>query len=314
MTATPRGRASIAVPATSANIGVGFDCLGLAVSLEARFEVERADALEIEGCDPAFAGEDNLFYLSMLYGLRAWGEEPFPIRLRIDTDVPLARGLGSSSTLVVGGLVAAAALTGREVDRTELTGLATRLEGHPDNVAPAIWGSLVCSFTPAGKRAEGCDGDVEPALPRIVRYPVADTLRFVCLIPPYEVRTSDARRVVPATVPLADAVWQMGRVAGVTRALETGDVELLVAALDDRLHEPYRSALIPEYGDVAALCARHGTRPWISGSGSTMMAAVAEKGAAFSPNAKHLAEEARELFPGFDVHVLACDARGVRLT
>ena len=307
-----KDRATVTVPATSANVGVGFDCLGIALSLYARFEAERAEKLSITGCDPAFAGEDNLFYQSMRYALRAWSEPPFPIRLRIDTDVPLARGLGSSSTLVVGGICAAALLTGRDVDRAEVTALASALEGHPDNVAPAIWGSLVCSFTPEGEKAEGCDGDLEPALPEIVRYDVADNLRFVCVVPPYEVKTSEARRVVPQTVPLSTTVWQMGRIAGATRALETGDVELLARALDDRLHEPHRRALIPDYEAIRSICLEAGAVPWISGSGSTVVAAVAEKNVAFCPVAKRLADDIRGELPHLDVHVLACDTRGVR--
>ena len=304
----------ITVPAASANVGVGYDCLGLALTLYAHFTVERADTLAITGCDERYAGPDNLFYVSMCYALRSWGVEPFPVRLHIETDVPVARGLGSSSTLVVGGIYAAASLTDREITREEAVALACRMEGHPDNVAPAIYGGLVCSFTPAGVAPEGCDAELEPEEPRCICYPVDPSLRFVCVVPPYEVKTTEARRVVPRTVALADAVWQMGRIAGVTRALETGDVDLLAAANDDRLHEPHRRALIPDYDAVRACALEAGAATlWISGSGSTMTAVVREKNTDFCPISKGVADALRRAFPGFDVRILACNTTGARV-
>ena len=304
----------ITVPATSANVGVGYDCLGLALTLYAHCTVERADTLAITGCDERYAGPDNLFYVSMCYALRSWGVEPFPVRLHIETDVPVARGLGSSSTLVVGGIYAAASLTDREITREEAVALACRMEGHPDTVAPAIYGGLVCSFTPAGVAPEGCDAELEPEEPRCICYPVDPSLRFVCVVPPYEVKTTEARRVVPRTVALADAVWQMGRIAGVTRALETGDVDLLAAANDDRLHEPHRRALIPDYDAVRACALEAGAATlWISGSGSTMTAVVREKNTDFCPISKGVADALRRAFPGFDVRILACNTTGARV-
>ena len=232
----------ITVPATSANLGIGYDTLGMAVSLYSHFTFERADELQITGCPEEFQNENNLVYASLVDALREWGEEPFPVKIDIQTEVPVARGLGSSSTCVVAGIMAAAALTGHTVDRAELVRIATAVEGHPDNVAPAILGGAVCSFTPEG------------GLPRCLRYEVSDRLRFITVIPPYEVHTSEARKVVPQQVALADAVWQMGRIAGMTRGLETGDLSLIAAANDDRLQEPFRRALIPDYDGIRATC------------------------------------------------------------
>ena len=249
----------ITVPATSANLGIGYDTLGMAVSLYAHFSFARAEALEISGCPEEFQNEHNLVYASFANALRAWGAEPFPVRLHIETDVPVARGLGSSSTCVVAGIMAAAALTRRTVDRAELVRLATEVEGHPDNVAPAILGGAVCSFTPS-------DGE-----PRCLRYEVSRKLRFVTIIPPYEVHTHEARQVVPAQVPLADAVWQMGRVAGMTRGLETGDLALIAAAnaTGCRSRTGARSSPITTPSARRAWTAGR-ARLWISGSGSTL--------------------------------------------
>lgn len=287
----------ITVPATSANLGIGYDTLGMAVSLYSHFTFERADELQITGCPEEFQNEGNLVYVSFVDALREWGEEPFPVRLDIQTDVPVARGLGSSSTCVVAGIMAAAALTGHTVDRAELVRLATSVEGHPDNVAPAILGGAVCSFTPEG------------GLPRCLRYGVSDNLRFVTVIPPYEVHTSEARKVVPQEVPLSDAVWQMGRIAGMTRGLETGDLSLIADANDDRLQEPYRRALIPDYDAIRDACLGGGAGTlWISGSGSTLMAVTDD-----TIVAKFLQVRLREAFPDCATHILTCDTQGAQI-
>ena len=288
---------TITVPATSANLGIGYDCLGMAVSLYSVFEFDRADELTITGCPEEFRNEDNLVYRSFLSALEHWGEEPFPISIDIQTDIPVARGLGSSSTCTVAGIMGAAALTGRIVGRAEAVAIATEMEGHPDNVAPAIMGSLVCSFTPEGE------------LPSCIRYNVASDLRFVTIIPPYEVKTEEARKVVPQDIKLADAVWQMGRIGGLTRGLEAGDTKLIAAACHDRLQEPYRRELIPEYAEVRDTCIDGGAAAmWISGSGSTLMA-VTDDGLV----AESLRARIKAMHPDFEVHVLECDTQGVRI-
>lgn len=219
------------------------------------------------------------------------------MKIDIQTEVPVARGLGSSSTCVVAGIMAAAALTGHTVDRAELVRIATAVEGHPDNVAPAILGGAVCSFTPEG------------GLPRCLRYEVSDRLRFITVIPPYEVHTSEARKVVPQQVALADAVWQMGRIAGMTRGLETGDLALIAAANDDRLQEPFRRALIPDYDGIRATCLEGGAGTlWISGSGSTLMAVTDD-----TIVAKFLQVRLREAFPTCETHILTCDTQGAQI-
>lgn len=287
----------ITVPATSANIGIGYDCLGMAVTLYSDFTFDRTDELTITGCPEEFQNADNLVYQSFCAALYHWGEKPFPVSIHIDSHIPVARGLGSSSTCTVAGIMGAAALTGRIVGRAEAVSIATMMEGHPDNVAPAIMGSLVCSFTPEGQ------------LPRCIRYEVERGLHFVTVIPPYEVKTEEARKVVPQEVSLHDAVWQMGRISGLTRGLETGDAELIAAACEDRIQEPYRRELIPDYDEVRRICLEGGALTiWISGSGSTLMA-VTNDGLI----AESLRARIAQSFPTFDVHVLDCDPRGVRI-
>lgn len=287
----------ISVPATSANLGIGYDCLGMAVSLYSHFTFDLSDKLRITGCPEEFRDENNLVYRSFAEALSHWGEEAFPISIHIETDIPVSRGLGSSSTCTVAGIMGAAALTGRIVGRAEAVAIATKMEGHPDNVAPAIMGSLVCSFTPEG------------ALPRCIRYDVDQHLKFITIIPPYEVRTESARKIVPVEVSLSTAVWQMGRISGLTRGLESGDTDLIAAACEDRLQEPYRRTLIADYDEVRRICLEGGAcTMWISGSGSTMMAVTADGLVAESLRARLAA-----LYPDFQVHVLECDTKGVRI-
>lgn len=287
----------ISVPATSANLGIGYDTLGMAVSLYSHFTFERADELTITGCPEEFRNANNLVYVSLVDALAEWGEEPFGVSIDIQTEVPVARGLGSSSTCVVAGIMAAAALTGHTVTREELVAMATRVEGHPDNVAPAILGAAVCSFTPEGQ------------LPRCLRYDVSSRLRFLTIIPPYEVHTADARKVVPQQVALSTAVWQMGRIAGLTRGLETGDTALIAAANDDRIQEPYRRALIPDYDAIRETCLEGGAATmWISGSGSTLMAVTDD-----TIVAKFLQVRLQERFPQCATHILTCDTEGAQI-
>ena len=175
--------------------------------------------------------------------------------------------------------------------------MATRVEGHPDNVAPAILGAAVCSFTPEGQ------------LPRCLRYDVSSRLRFLTIIPPYEVHTADARKVVPQQVPLSSAVWQMGRIAGLTRGLETGDTALIADANDDRIQEPYRRALIPDYDAIRETCLEGGAATmWISGSGSTLMAVTDD-----TIVAKFLQVRLQERFPECATHILTCDTEGAQI-
>ena len=287
----------VTVPATSANLGIGYDTLGMAVSLYSHFTFDHADTLTITGCPEEFQNRDNMVYVAFEQALEQWGMEPFPISIDIQTEIPVARGLGSSSTCVVAGIMGAAALTRRTVTREELVAMATALEGHPDNVAPALLGAAVCSFTPEGE------------LPRCLRYTVSERLRFITIIPPYEVHTSEARKVVPQEVPLSTAVWQMGRIAGLTRGLETGDTELIAAANDDRLQEPYRRKLIPDYDAIRATCLEGGAKTiWISGSGSTLMAVTDD-----TIVAKFLQVRLREQFPTCETHILTCDTQGAQI-
>ena len=289
-------RVVVEVPATTANLGAGFDCLGLALDLKARFSFERADTFSVHGCDEAYRGPDNLAWTSFVTGLEELGLGLVPARVGIHSPVPGSGGLGSSSTCVVAGVVAAQVLSGREVDEQFTIDLATRIEGHPDNVVPAALGGLVSSFARGGR--------VWPT-----RFDVADDLRFVAVAPNYRVLTSDARRVLPASVDRATCVWQMGRCVATTEALVTGDTDLLAAACEDRLHEPYRARLIGDFEAVRSCALMAGASAFfISGSGATMMAVCKGDAAAHA-----VAQAEAEAFPTFWVRACRVSRTGARV-
>lgn len=254
------GRVTVRVPATSANVGVGYDVLGLALDLTATFMFSQADRLEIMGCEPEYRNQNNLVWTSYLSACHALGTNPAPLHIGIHSPIPLRGGLGSSSACVVAGIAAAQALAGRAYDRSFTIDLATRIEGHPDNVAPAVLGSLVSSF-------------VEEGHTTALRWEVAKSLRFVAIAPPYQVLTPEARKLIPTSVPTSTAVWQVGRCVAMIKALELGDAELIGRSSHDRLHEPYRAKLIPDYEALRSHALAAGACAYlISGSGSTMLA------------------------------------------
>lgn len=251
----------VKVPATSANLGIGFDCMGLALDWQGVFTFcFDGPEFMISGCPKAYQNKDNLVYHAFARTLMALGKRVPVVQIHIDTPIPVARGLGSSASCIVAGVLGAVAYSGQKLPLQELLRLATLLEHHPDNVAPALYGSLCASF-------------MENGMPYTAQFAVHEKFRFVTIIPDYEVRTEDARRILPSDMSYADAIYQMGRCATLGKALESGDEEMVRHACIDRMQEPYRSRLIPEYDEVKRLCMDLGALAFvISGSGSTMLA------------------------------------------
>lgn len=285
----------IKVPATSANVGVGFDCLGLAVSYYSTVSFEESSThLEITGCPEEFRNENNLVYQAFVKGCN-FLDKPVPnVKITINGDVPVARGLGSSSVCVVAGLKAASVWFDDQLSVDQLLVLATEMEGHPDNITPAILGSLCVSFLD------------ERNQPQVIKYNVNENLHFVALIPDYQVSTHEARKVLPKTLSYADAIHQVSHCAAMTKALEIGDIHMIHEACDDRMHEPYRAKLIPDYSQVKNICEQLGGTMYISGSGSTMMAITNDEAAA-----NEIVINAKAAFPGWKIRKMAVDSNGV---
>lgn len=259
---------TVRVPATSANLGPGFDALGLALRLHNTVSIEPADSPEIgiegEGERTLPRDASHLVYqAAAAVAARAAevGKAPGIRAFRITqrNAIPLARGLGSSAAAIVGGAVAANALLGGPLDQQALLDLATEMEGHPDNVAPALLGGLVvCTRTPTGVRWM-----------RLAPPP----LKVVLAVPDYPVSTEEARRRLPARVPFPDAVFNVTRAALLVAALTGGRPDLLDEATQDRLHQPYREHLIPGLQEVFAAARRAGAYGVaLSGSGPAVLA------------------------------------------
>lgn len=251
---------TVRVPATSANMGPGFDSLGVALSMYNSFTFELTEGgLTFDGCPEEFCNEENLAYVSFCLVSGRAGKTFKGLHISMNTHVPVARGLGSSSTLVVAGAVAANEMLGCGFTRRELLQLCIPLEGHADNLAPALLGGFTASTA-------------EHDMIYTVQYEISDKLRFFAIIPDFETKTSDARAVLPKVIARSDAIYNLSRVAVLIRAFEQGDVNLLAIALHDRLHEPYRRSLIKGFGTVKEAVLRAGSPIFfLSGSGSTCM-------------------------------------------
>ena len=245
--------------ATSANLGPGFDCLGIAWDLCNTIEFAKCGMLFIEGCEERFLNDGNFTVQAFKRTLAQCGIPYEGVSVRFDeTNIPISRGLGSSSALIVAGIEGANALYDIGMSKDEMFELATVIEGHPDNVAPAIYGGFTASLIKDGKAVTA-------------QFPVSDDLYFTALIPDFRVETSLARSVLPKEIAREDAVFCTARVAMLIKAFETGDMELLKTALEDRLHEPYRRKLITGYDEIKKQVDAQGACLCISGAGPTLL-------------------------------------------
>ncbi len=292
----------VLVPATTANLGPGFDCLGMALSVHNSIEMSSAAETTVEvrgfGADTLARGEEHLVIRSARLLASRTGMHTPGWRLAQRNDIPLARGMGSSSAAIVGGLVAANALLRTGLSERELLDLAVEIEGHPDNVAPALLGGLVVCCTDE----EGLG---------VARFPAPAGLKACLAIPDYEVSTEAARKVMPRQIPHADGVFNTCHSTAVLAALLSGDVKLLGQAMKDRLHEPYRAPLVRGMDDCVAAARSAGAHAAaLSGSGPTIVAFATD-------NAEQVLEAMLESLRGVGVScrglVADMSAQGARI-
>ena len=259
-------RVHVRVPATSANLGPGFDTLGLALALHNEVTAEDGQGVTVriegEGANRLPRDSDNVVARGVRLAYEAAGRAFKGCALECVNRIPAARGLGSSAAAWVAGLLAGNALVGAPLSRDAVLALAARAEGHPDNVAAAIFGGLTVSCaTPEGVAA--------------VALPVPADLAWVVLVPEVTSSTAEARALLPPSVPRADAVFNVQRVALLLASLQAGRPAALATALDDRLHQPYRLKLFPWMPEVAAAARAAGALGCVlSGAGPSLLAAV----------------------------------------
>ena len=257
---------TVRVPATSANMGPGYDCLGMALDIWNTIELHPASGgvirvtVEGEGAGELPGDRGNLVSRSMEALWLRVGIGARAVQIRCNNQIPLKRGLGSSSAAIVGGLVAANHLSGSPLGQDDLLQLATEIEGHPDNVTPALYGGMQLVANHEG-RVIACP------------VPVPQGLNAVVLVPDVTIATEEARAVLPLEVSRADAVYNMSRVAALVNAMASSRMQDLAWATHDRMHQPYRQQLFPAMNDIfAGAMAGGALGAFLSGSGSTVLA------------------------------------------
>lgn len=262
----------VTVPATSANLGSGFDSLGLALTMYNTIYLEEYDGIDIASLDGVAVptDESNMIYSAAERIYEIVGKPFKGLRIRQVNKIPMARGLGSSSACLVGGLLGANALLKGPLKQEELINLSAAIEGHPDNTTPAILGGLVTCAVSRGRVYS-------------VSVPVDRHAKFVALIPPETLKTSHARSVLPQTVSRENAVFNLSRAALMTASLFSGSLENLKIATDDMLHQPFRMGLINGAETAFRVAYEAGAYGvYISGAGSTVMAIVGDRDETFA--------------------------------
>lgn len=288
----------IRIPATSANVGCGFDTLGIALTMYSTFEFEKLEDGNVEflGFEEKYCNNNNMVYKAMKKTLELLGKDIAGVRISIDNDVPISRGLGSSATCAVAGIYGAFLLTKTPIDKNLIFNIATEIEGHPDNVSPAIFGGLSASCT----TDEGAF---------TVTYDIDERFQFLALIPNFETSTEEARKVMPRVYDLKDCVYSYSRLGVVLKAFETYNLDLLRKVMDDKIHEPYRKKIIQEYSDVRNICKSIDSVCFmISGSGSTLMNIMADKS-----NLEKIKDKLKTLEYSWKAVLLKVDKEGAKI-
>lgn len=286
------------IPATSANLGAGFDALGLALQFYNYVDMEESDTIDISSADgtPVPTDESNLIYVAAKDLYQVCGKPLHGLRLVQTNNIPMTRGLGSSSACIVAGLAGANAMLGDPLTQDDLVDLAAQIEGHPDNIAPALLGGIVTAVFD-GRKVHW------------VKQEVYTRLRFVALIPDFELKTEKARACLPTQISHKDAVYNLSRAALFSASLLTGKFGNLRTAVHDKLHQPYRMALIPRAREVFDIAYTHGAYAvYISGAGPTIMAIADEDNTFFAGKLRFSLDNVG--LGGWQVHDLKIDNTG----
>lgn len=292
----------VRVPATVANLGPGFDALGVAIQMHLEIEIEpRKDSIELmvegEGAESLPQDESNLVIRSMNEFFDHVGRRPPGYSVRVTNPIPLAAGLGSSAAAVVGGLFAARAVTGRSVPQSEMVRLATSIEGHPDNIMPALLGGLVV-----------CYGGAKDDL-KSFRLDPSDRLVPIVAVPSAGFSTRRARKALPKDVSFADAQFTASRAALLVGAMTTGaGTEILAEAMHDKLHEPHRLKLMPETFEVHSALRQAGLAVALAGAGPSLLVVVPRPEVAM--RAEQVRRVCRERNSGWRVFVSEWEPNG----
>ena len=294
-------KVKVKVPATSANMGPGFDSIGVAVQLYNHLEVETIEkgfeiVVKKEQSIAIPTDEKNLIYQTMQQFFEKLGKPMPAVRLTQSDDIPMARGLGSSAACIVGGLLAANALAGNPCTKDELAQMAAQIEGHPDNSNPAFFGSMVT-------------GVMTEKSMEYVRLELPEDLLFAIIVPNFPVSTKSSRSVLPPHYDRQDVVYNVSRAALLVASVLTGKYENLEVAMDDKIHQPYRKVLIPHMEEIFENAKKCGAIAcYLSGAGSTLMAMVTKEHAEKFRN--NMSTYLQTLPDGWQLTLLSADKEG----
>lgn len=293
----------IRIPATSANIGPGFDSMGLALGMYNYVTAEETgNGLVIHILDESrkFLARDerNLVYRAMRMVFQEVGYTPKGIKLTLENHIPVTRGLGSSSAGIVGGLIAGNALTGNTLKQRDLLRMAAELEGHPDNVTPALLGGFTVNV-------------MQKKDIKFVKTDIKKDLKFAALIPDFFLQTKKSRSILPKAVSHNDAVYNTGHSALLTASLMSGKYENIRTAVGDKLHQRYRKRLIPFMDDLFRLCYDNGALGvYLSGAGPTIIAIIRADNTTFNANINKNLENKMK---NWKLHILEADNVGATI-
>lgn len=265
----------IRVPATSANMGPGFDALGIAFKLYNTFTFEEIESgVEIFGCDKEFCNEKNLVYEVMVKIFAKLNVKLKGIRITFDSNIPLSGGLGSSATCILAGIVAANKLCGNKLSKKEVLEFACEIEGHPDNITPAYYGGMTTAIMEENRVIFN---DIN----------IDKDIKFCALIPKLQLSTKKSRAVLPSEIPFKDAVYNVGRVALMISSLIKGNEDGIKAGCKDILHQQYRGALIENYDEIINFVENSTALGcFLSGAGPTIMTMYKNDDNAFTSEIK----------------------------
>lgn len=291
----------IQIPATSANLGAGFDSLGLAVNLYNYVSIEENDKVCISSTDGSVVPttKDNLIYSSAEYLYKECGKKLSGLKILQENNIPMTRGLGSSSACIVAGLYGANIMLGSPFNTDELVNIASKLEGHPDNTTPALLGGIVTAV---------CENDNV----YWVKQEIYRQLNFYAVVPSFELSTTLARNALPQTVSHMDARFNLSRAALFSASLLQGKFENIKVAVNDKLHQPYRMSLIENGEEVFKYSYEIGSYgTYISGAGPTIMSIVSAENKSFEANMREYLNKIG-LFD-WKIYKLSIDNNGARV-
>ena len=273
----------VKVPCSSANLGPGFDCIGIALNLYNTFNICEIDhGILIEGCPLEYQNSDNIIYKAMEVVFKETSYVPSGIKISIESDIPISRGLGSSSSCIIGGMIAANYLSGNKLSKETIANLATKMEGHPDNVIPCLLGGLIVSLF------NGNNIYYE-------KISFKSNINFFAIYPNFNLSTKEARNVLPKKLDFKVAMSNIASSSFLVASFANNNLKNIRYSMNNVIHESFRENLIPNFLDIKKMALKLGALGvYLSGAGPTIMAIVSKDNLNFRENMNLFIKELKD--------------------